>query len=178
MRQGGCAEARRLGERGGGRDISAIFPLSGPILGCCVAVVALAGGGAPAAAPAPSQVGRSLYLSLPLGRRRRRARPAPTAAIRDGSVDQFVWVPGWPALLAAAGNGSGHIYLLHSDGTGKHDLRDPGWDYEPVPSPDGTEIAFDRVGSVPDNGAPQHAALYVASIPAGSVRQLTQRQTH
>ena len=93
----------------------------------------------------------------------------------EGSVDQLVWVPGKPALLAAAGDDSGHIYLLRSDGSGKHDLRAPGWDYEPVPSPGGTMIAFDRVGSVPDNAAPQHAALYVASIPAGSVRQLTQR---
>jgi len=96
----------------------------------------------------------------------------------EGSVDQLVWVPAKPAMLAAAGDGRGHIYLLRSHGSGMHDLQLPGWDYEPVASRDGTKIAFDRVGSVPDNGAAQYAALYVATLPAGPVHQLTQRKTN
>jgi hypothetical protein len=33
----------------------------------------------------------------------------------EGSVDQRVWVPAKPAMLAAAADGSGHIYLLRSE---------------------------------------------------------------
>jgi Tol biopolymer transport system component len=59
-----------------------------------------------------------------------------------GSVDQLVWVPKHPRLLIAAGDGTGHIYLVRSDSSGKRDLRAGGWDYEPVRSPDGAKIAW------------------------------------
>ncbi len=92
----------------------------------------------------------------------------------EGSVDQLVWLPKNPGMLTAAGNDTGHIYLVRSDGSGKHDLRLGGWDYEPVPSPNGRKLVFVRVGAVQDNGAPQHAALFVVTLDGGGVSQLTQ----
>ena len=92
----------------------------------------------------------------------------------EGSVDQLVWLPKNLGMLAAAGDNSGHIYLVRSNGASKRDLRLGGWDDEPVPSPDGTKVVFDRIGAAQDNGAPQFAALFVATLPKGGVRQLTQ----
>jgi Tol biopolymer transport system component len=98
----------------------------------------------------------------------------PVPRFGEGSVDELVWLPKKTGILAAAGDGSGHIYLFRSDGSGKHDLPLAGWDNEPVPSPDGRKLVVDRVGELPDNGAPQHGALFLVALAGGGVSQLTQ----
>jgi Tol biopolymer transport system component len=81
-----------------------------------------------------------------------------------GAEAPLAWLPKHARMLVVEG-GSGRIYIVYSDGRGKRYLRAQGFDGNPVPSPDGKTVVFERFGPVPENGATQPRALVVATLP-------------
>jgi Tol biopolymer transport system component len=75
------------------------------------------------------------------------------------------WSPDGAMLVYSAGEGSGFgISVVRADGTGRHRLTPQALDFDPVWSPDGSRIAFQR-----------EATLYVMNADGSHVRRLTAR---
>ncbi len=96
--------------------------------------------------------------------------PQPLSSGRFQHWAEPVWMPDGQSILAIADHNA--IYSIRrADGVMKQLTRDPGWYESPLPSPDGSRIAWLMTSTQPRNYSVRH--LYVMNPDGSRFRMLT-----
>jgi acylaminoacyl-peptidase len=96
----------------------------------------------------------------------------PPQAISSGEFEHWgepAWMPDGQSIVAIA-DGSAIYSIRRADGAMKQLTRDPGWYDTPLPSPDGSKIAWLMTSSQPRNYSVRH--LFVMNPDGSRVRAL------